>query len=205
MKLVLEDGTEFSGSSSGVSRAIAGEVVFNTGMTGYIEAMTDPSYRGQILVFTYPLIGNYGVPAARRAGSLDPPFESSRIQIQGLVVQNLVDTYSHHSATRSLAEWLDSEQIPYVTGIDTRTLTRKLREKGTMQGWLLPADVDTQAGIDQSNEIDMSKELFQLVAPAGPIIYPGGDLKILLIDVGAKDNIARSLLCKFHLIFKTIH
>ena len=196
MKLVLEDGTEVSGSSSGVSRAIAGEVVFNTGMTGYIEALTDPSYRGQILVFTYPLIGNYGVPAARLADSLDPPFESSRIQIQGLVVQNLVDTYSHHSATRSLAEWLDSEQIPCITGIDTRTLTRKLREKGTMQGWLLPADMDTRAGIDQSNAIDMSKELFQLVAPAEPIVYPGGDLKILLIDVGAKDNIARSLLAR---------
>ena len=196
MKLVLEDGTEISGFSSGVSRAVAGEVVFNTGMAGYIEAMTDPSYRGQILVFTYPLIGNYGVPAARGGDSLDPPFESSRIQIQGLVVQHLVDTYSHHGATRSLAEWLDSEQIPYVTGIDTRTLTRKLREKGTMQGWLLPAGMDTQAGINQSKAIEMSKELFRLVAPAEPILYRGGDLKILLIDVGAKDNIARSLLAR---------
>ena len=187
---------ELYGSSSGVSRAIAGEVVFNTGMTGYIEAMTDPSYRGQILVFTYPLIGNYGVPAARPAGSLDPPFESSRIQIQGLVVQNLVDDYSHHSAIRSLAEWLDSEQVPYITGIDTRTLTRKLRENGTMQGWLLPNGMDTRAGIDQSNAIDMSEELFRLVAPAEAIVYNGGGLKILLIDVGAKDNIARSLLSR---------
>jgi len=196
LKLVLEDGAEFCGSSSGVSRAIAGEVVFNTGMTGYIEAMTDPSYRGQILVFTYPLIGNYGVPAARPVDSLDRPFESSRIQIQGLVVQNLVDSYSHHSAVRSLAEWLDSEQIPYITGIDTRTLTRKLREKGTMQGWLLPGDMNTRAGMEQSQGIEMSKELFELVAPADPIVYPGGDLKILLIDAGAKDNIARSLLAR---------
>ena len=93
-------------------------------MAGYIEAMTDPSYRGQILVFTYPLIGNYGVPAPRPEGSLDLPYESSRIQIQGLVVQNLVDTYSHHSATRSLAQWLASERIPYISGIDTRTLMR---------------------------------------------------------------------------------
>ena len=196
MKLVLEDGTELAGGSSGVSRAVAGEVVFNTGMTGYIEAMTDPSYRGQILVFTYPLIGNYGVPAPRPQGSLDLPFESSRIQIQGLVVQNLVDAYSHHSATRSLAEWLESEQIPYISGIDTRTLTRKLREQGTMQGWLLPGDMDTQTGVRQSDAIEMSQELFHLVAPAEPIVYPGGDLKILLIDAGAKDNIARSLLSR---------
>ena len=123
MKLVLEDGTEVSVSSSGVSRGVAGEVVFNTGMTGYIEAMTDPSYRRQILVFTYPLVGNYGIPAPRPEGSLDLRFESSRIQIQGQGAQDLVDTYSDHSATRSLAEWLDSEQIPYITGIDTQTLT----------------------------------------------------------------------------------
>jgi len=119
LKFVLEDGTEVSGSSS----VVAGELVFNTGITGYIEAMTDPSYRGQILVLTYPLIGNEGVSAPRPESSLDLPFESSRSQIQGLVAQGLVDTYSHHSATRSLAEWLDSEQIPCITGIDTRTLT----------------------------------------------------------------------------------
>lgn len=179
-----------------MSRAVAGEVVFNTGMTGYIEALTDPSYRGQILVLTYPIVGNYGVPASRAKDCLDLPFESSRIQIQGLVVQNMVDAYSHNSATRSLAKWLDSEQIPHITGIDTRTLTRKLREKGTMQGWLIPDDLDTRTGIARSDAVEMSQELFHLVAPIAPIVYAGGDLKILLIDAGAKDNIARSLLSR---------
>ena len=102
MKLFLEDGTEFVGEGFGAARAVAGEVVFNTGMTGYVEALTDPSYRGQILVFTYPLIGNYGVPTARAAGSLDGPYESDRIQVQGLVVQHYHEAYSHASSARSL-------------------------------------------------------------------------------------------------------
>lgn len=165
-------------------------------MTGYIEAITDPSYRGQILVLTYPLIGNYGVPPTRPVGSLDRPFESSHIQIQGLVIQHMIDNYSHHSATRSLAEWLCDEQVPFVSGIDTRTLTRKLREKGTMPGWLIPSEMDAEAGREQSVNVEMTEELFKLVAPKETITYPGGDLKILLIDVGAKDNIVRSLLSR---------
>src|SRR5437867_1770223 len=127
MKLVLEDGTLMEGVSFGAARAVCGEVVFNTGMSGYVETLTDPSYRGQILVTTYPLIGSYGVPAPRAAGSIARPYESDRIQIQGLVVQTYVGAYSHHAATRSLGAWLATEGIPAITGIDTRTLTRKLR------------------------------------------------------------------------------
>src|SRR5687767_1763979 len=122
MRLVLEDGTEMRGTPFGATRPVGGEVVFNTGMTGYVETMTDPSYRGQILVMTYPLVGNYGVPAPREAGTLARPYEADRIQVQGLVVQSYIDDHSHYAAKRSLGEWLRSEAIPAVTGIDTRTL-----------------------------------------------------------------------------------
>src|SRR5215468_9500552 len=104
--LLLNDGTVYEGNRFGSSRSVCGEVVFNTGMTGYVETLTDPSYAGQILVLTYPLVGNYGVPASRAAGSLDRPYESDRIQVQGLIVQNYVDDHSHHAAARSLHKWL---------------------------------------------------------------------------------------------------
>src|SRR5712691_6359068 len=169
MKLVLEDGTEMVGSGFAAEKAVAGEVVFNTGMTGYVESLTDPSYRGQILVLTYPLVGNYGVPAPRAPGSLDGPYESSRIQVQGLAVQSYVDKYSHHAATRSLGAWLEAEGVPGITGIDTRTLTRRLREHGTMKGWLVPAK-DAARGRNTADTVDM-KEVFRLVAPDNVIRY----------------------------------
>lgn len=194
MKLVLEDGTEMEGSVFGGSEAVCGEVVFNTGMSGYVETLTDPSYKGQILVCTYPLIGNYGVPAPRKEGSLDRPFESSRIQVQGLVVQTYNDAYSHATATRSLGEWLRAENVPAVTGIDTRTLTRRLRERGTMQGWLFPAETGLDEAKRKARAIDMGDAVFRSVAPSEPLHYAAGDLKILVVDAGAKDNIVRSLL-----------
>ena len=166
MKLVLEDGTELSGRSFGSDASVAGEVVFNTGMTGYVEALTDPSYRGQILVLTYPLVGNYGVPPPRAEGSLDRPFESGEIQVQGLVVQNYIDQFSHHAATRSLAAWMREANRPLISGIDTRWLTQKLREKGTMRGWVVAGPVDE--GKRMAHEVDMRDEVFRLVAPAAP-------------------------------------
>jgi carbamoyl-phosphate synthase small subunit len=193
MKLVLEDGTTLRGRAFGTVRAVVGEVVFNTGMTGYVETLTDPSYRGQILVTTYPLVGNYGVPAPREEGSIARPYESSKIQVQGLVVQTYVDRYSHAAATRSLAQWLEAEGIPAITGIDTRTLTRRLRESGTMKGWLFPADMDVERAKRTAQAVDMRDEVFRSVTPTAPITYPGGSLKILLVDAGAKDNIVRSL------------
>ncbi|WP_425394839.1 glutamine-hydrolyzing carbamoyl-phosphate synthase small subunit [Chondromyces crocatus] len=192
MKLVLEDGSTMVGTSFGSPRAVTGEVVFNTAMTGYVETLTDPSYRGQILTLTYPLVGSYGVPAPRKAGTLDGPYESDRIQVQGLIVQSYVERYSHHAAVRSLGAWLASEGIPAITGIDTRTLTRKLREAGTMKGWLLPADQELDR--TSAHAVDMKREVFQAVAPSAPILHEGGKLRILLVDVGAKDNIVRSLL-----------
>ncbi|WP_437602187.1 glutamine-hydrolyzing carbamoyl-phosphate synthase small subunit [Sorangium sp. So ce590] len=193
MKLVLEDGTTMTGRCFGAPRAVSGEVVFNTGMTGYVETLTDPSYRGQILAITYPLVGNYGVPAPRQAGSVDGPYEADRIQLQGLVVQSYVERYSHQAAVRSLGAWLASEGIPAITGIDTRTLTRRLREAGTMKGWLFPAEMDLERVKRSAEAVDM-RDVFRLVVPREPITYEGGPMKVLLIDAGAKDNIVRSLL-----------
>ena len=193
MKLLLEDGTEMSGRGFGAAAAIGGEVVFNTGMTGYVEALTDPSYRGQIVVLTYPLVGSYGVPAPRVPGSLDGPYKSSRVQVQGLVVQSYVNKYSHHAAARSLGAWLEAEGVPGISGIDTRTLTRRLREHGTMKGWLVPVTDDPAHARNAAETVDM-KDVFRLVAPENVIRYEGGPLKVLLIDVGTKDNMVRSLL-----------
>lgn len=192
--LCLEDGTAFGGRSFGAFRPVAGEVVFNTGMAGYVETLTDPSYRGQILCLTYPLVGNYGVPAPRPPGSIAPPYESGNIQVQGLVVQSYVDAFSHHRAARSLHAWLSEEGIPAVTGIDTRTLTRHLRERGTMRGWLYPASMALDEAQSTADSVDMEDEVFHAVAPAEPITHAGGDIRIALVDVGAKDNIVRSLL-----------
>jgi carbamoyl-phosphate synthase small subunit len=194
MTLTLEDGSSMTGSAFGSPCPVTGEVVFNTGMSGYVETLTDPSYCGQILVLTYPLIGNYGVPAPRRTGTIDPPFESGRIQVQGLVVQNRVEAYSHRDATRSLGAWLAGEGIPAVTGIDTRALTRRLRECGTMRGWLYPADLTLEKAKSTAAAVDMEREVFRLVAPAAPVHYPGGKPSVMVVDVGAKDNIVRSLL-----------
>lgn len=194
MNLFFEDGSTYAGPSFGAVCPVAGEVVFNTAMTGYVEALTDPSYRGQILVLTYPLVGNYGVPAARPVSGLDGPFESARIQVQGLVVQNYVDSPSHHAGERSLGRWLESEGVPGLTGVDTRALTRKLREQGTMRGWLVTEGMELEQARRTADSVDMREEVFRLVAPPEPLRCGSGKPSILLVDVGAKDNILRSLL-----------
>jgi carbamoyl-phosphate synthase small subunit len=199
--LSLEDGTVFHGTMFGGPAGVSGEVVFNTAMSGYIEALTDPSYRGQILVLTYPLIGNYGVPAPRPVGSLEGPYESDRIQVLGLVVQQACERYSHVDADRSLSQWLRAEKIPGLAGIDTRTLTRRLREAGTMKGRIVPQG-NGAPGAEPLTEVDMPltevdmSDVAGLVAPAEPRHYAAGDLTVLLVDMGAKDNIVRSLLAR---------
>lgn len=185
------EGVSFGGSGS-----VAGEVVFNTAMAGYVETLTDPSYRGQILVCTYPLIGNYGVAPERPPGSIEEPFEADEIQVQGLIVQHYVDDYSHHTASRSLGQWLRDADVPAITGIDTRTLTRRLREFGTMRGWLFPSDVSYVDARSQCESVDMQDEVFKLVAPGDIETYGDGDATIMLVDVGAKDNIVRSLVSR---------
>ena len=139
MQLQLQDGTTYTGVSFGSNRNIAGELVFQTGMVGYPESITDPSYRGQILVFTFPLVGNYGVPSRTTqdqvVSRLSAHFESSQIHIAGLIVASYSgEDYSHHLATCSLGTWLKEQNVPAMYGVDTRTLTKKIREKGSMLG-----------------------------------------------------------------------
>ncbi|KAL8967805.1 MAG: hypothetical protein Q9183_002754 [Haloplaca sp. 2 TL-2023] len=141
MLLELGDGSTYQGFSFGANKSIAGELVFQTGMVGYPESITDPSYRGQILVITYPLVGNYGVPSrgSRDAviGSLAAHFEASEIHIAGLVVASYAgENYSHHLATSSLGKWLKEQGVPAMYGVDTRALTKKIREEGSMLGKL---------------------------------------------------------------------
>lgn len=188
-RLILEDGTEFTGYSFGYFGNTNGEVVFNTGMVGYPETLTDPSYRGQILVCTYPLIGNYGVPSKEIENGLLKNFESDRIHIRGLIVSDYSFEYSHWSAEKSLADWLMEEKIPAIYGIDTRMLTRKLRDKGTMLGKIL---------IDENSEIDFddpnNKDLVAEVSVKEPVEYAAGKKKIVLVDCSTKNNIIRAFL-----------
>ena len=134
-KLVLADGIEAEGYSFGAATSIAGEVVFNTGMVGYPEALTDPSYAGQILVLTYPMVGNYGVPGdTKDEYGLPHFFESDKIHIAGLIVVDYSVDFSHWNAVKSLGQWLTENGIPALFGVDTRRLTKRLRESGAVLG-----------------------------------------------------------------------
>jgi carbamoyl-phosphate synthase small subunit len=188
-KLVLEDGTIFHGKSFGADKSVPGEVVFNTGMVGYPESLTDPSYKGQILVLTYPLIGNYGVPDKKKdKDDLLLNFESEKIQAEGLIIADYSFDYSHHSAVKSLAEWLKEEGKPAIFGIDTRHLTKKLREKGVMLGKIMIGDQDVE--LEDPNTRNLASE----VSIGEKTVYnKDGSKKILLVDCGAKLNIIRSL------------
>lgn len=140
--LELEDGSAYQGYSFGAPKSIAGELVFQTGMVGYPESVTDPSYRGQILVITFPLVGNYGVPSREAIDDLlkDLPahFESNQIHIAGLVTASYAgEDFSHFLATSSLGTWLKEQGIPAMYGVDTRALTKRIREKGSMLGRML--------------------------------------------------------------------
>jgi carbamoyl-phosphate synthase small subunit len=187
-KLVLEDGSVFYGESFGAEASIAGEVVFNTGMVGYPEAFTDPSYKGQILVLTYPLIGNYGVPGLERDElGLLKAFESEQIQISGLVIADYSKEYSHFTAKQSLAGWLKANKIPAITGVDTRALTKKLREKGVMLGKLVVAE---DIEFDDPNKRNLVAEVS---IKEKQLYNENGKKRIVLIDCGVKNNIIRSL------------
>lgn len=179
MKLYLEDGTKIDGKSFGAPVEMNGEVVFNTGMTGYVEGFTDPSYAGQIVVLTYPLVGNYGVPDTST-------WESEKMQIAGLVVSEYSLNYSHHDAKQSLAQWLKASGVPAITGVDTRALTKKLREHGVMLGSL--AEKAPKTFTDPNDENLVAK-----VSPKEKKTYGNGPIKILAIDCGMKENIVRSL------------
>gem|GEM_PF-71237 len=189
MKLILENGKTFQGESFGAPVSVSGEVVFNTGMVGYVESLSDPSYTGQILVLTYPLIGNYGVPGRRF-------FESTKIHASGLVVANYSEEYSHHAAKESLGAWLKRERVPAITGVDTRAITKILREKGVMLGAL--AEGGRTPKLKDPNEenlvarVSITSKKTYLPAQAGGKGHP----RIILVDCGAKENIVRSLVSR---------
>jgi len=186
-KLVLEDGSVYTGYSFGYRGNTSGEVVFNTAMNGYPESLTDPSYYGQILVATFPLIGNYGVPEPNVVGGIEQNWESSRIHVKGLIVSEYSENFSHWNANKSLGQWLNENKIPAIGGIDTRMLTKQLREKGSMLGKII-ADGDTD-WYDPNTDNPVAR-----VSVTTPVTYGNGTKRIVLVDCGVKNNILRCLL-----------
>lgn len=194
--LVLQDGTKFKGKSFGYEKTVAGEVVFNTAMMGYPESLTDPSYAGQMMVLTYPLVGNYGVPSFKIESNGLPTFmESDRIYATALIVADYSEHYSHWNACESLSDWLKREQVPGVTGIDTRALTKLLRERGVMMGKLVFHDVtedseDTVSAYDAINWVER-------VSCRDVVRYnEGAGRRVVLVDCGVKANIIRCLVSR---------
>jgi carbamoyl-phosphate synthase small subunit len=187
-RLVLEDGKEFTGYSFGFEKSVSGEVVFNTAMTGYPESMTDPSYRGQILALTYPIIGNYGIPDNQMNEGMHKFFESYAMHISGLIVSGYTSEYSHWNAEKSLGDWLKEFEVPALYGIDTRELTKILREEGTMLGKIIIGNRDVS--LYDPNLVNLVEE----VSIKEKRIYGHGKYRILLIDCGVKYNIIRNLL-----------
>lgn len=192
-ELIFKDGTKFEGRSFGARNSVAGEVVFTTGMVGYPEALTDPSFKGQILVMTYPLIGNYGVPKKES-------WESEKIQVSGLIVCNYIDTPSHHAMEMTLGEWFKKEGVPLLEIKDTRALTEKLRDEGVSLGKII---IDGKnVPFEDPNlrnlvaEVSAKKILqFSPTPRVGAKPYPRGRAgTIVLIDCGVKKNIVRSIL-----------
>lgn len=186
-KLVLENGSTFLGWSFGYEESVSGEIVFNTAMTGYPESLTDPSYCGQILVLTYPSIGNYGVPSKDMEDGLHRYFESERIHTTGLIISDYSEKYNHWNASQSLGSWLKEGKVPGLFGIDTRMLTKIIRENGTMLAKIVFDD-------DIPFENPDIENLVAKVSVAKKIVYGNGQHRILLIDCGVKSNIIRYLL-----------
>ena len=212
-RLILEDGTEFCGWSFGYNADTAGEVVFNTAMTGYPESLTDPSYAGQILVTTFPLIGNYGVPSTGIGSDGLPMFmESERIHVKALVVADYSQDYSHWNAIESLASWLKREKIPAITGIDTRRLTKVIREHGVMMGRIETSPCPSEGGeglraddsgrpsspLGRSGEVHYGSVNWVEQVSCKEVMTYRPDCaeakKVVLVDCGVKANIIRCLI-----------
>ena len=190
--LLLDDGTKFHGLSFGYEKPVAGEVVFNTAMMGYPESLTDPSYAGQLMTLTYPLVGNYGVPPFTLEENGIPTFmESEKIWAEAIIVSDYSTEFSHWNAVESLASWLKREHVPGITGIDTRQLTKVLREHGVMMGKILfddePDNVPTAdySGVNFVDKVSC-KEVIRY--------NEGAEKKVVLVDCGVKANILRCLI-----------
>lgn len=190
--LRLEDGTEFHGTSFGYEKPVAGEAVFNTAMMGYPESLTDPSYAGQLMTLTFPLVGNYGVPPFTFEENGLPTFmESEKIHVRAIIVSDYSREFSHWNGVETLADWLKREQVPGITGIDTRQLTKVLREHGVMMGKILFDDMP-----DEVPEADYAGVNFVDQVSCREVIKynEGADKKVVLVDCGVKANILRCLI-----------
>lgn len=190
--LILDDGSRFHGKSFGYEKPVAGEVVFNTAMMGYPESLTDPSYAGQLMTLTYPLVGNYGVPPfTMESDGLATFMESDKIYASAIIVSDYSIEYNHWNARESLADWLKREQVPGITGIDTRELTKVLREHGVMMGKIIfddePNHIPTAdySGVNFVDKVSC-KEIIRYNEGAGK--------KVVLVDCGVKHNILRCLI-----------
>ena len=187
-KLTLEDGTVFVGKSFGSEKPVAGEVVFYTAMTGYPESLTDPSYTGQILVSTYPMIGNYGVPFSESEEGIHKFYESHKVHISGLIIADYSFEFSHWNAEKSLSDWLREYDVPGIFDVDTRALTKILRKKGSMLGKI-------EFGDEVIDFYDPNMEnLVARVSCTQREVYGNGGPRVVLVDCGVKNNIMRCLL-----------
>ena len=191
--LVLEDGTVFKGKSFGYEKPVAGEVVFNTAMVGYPESLTDPSYSGQILCVSFPLVGNYGIPEETPdAQGLCTRFESERIHVRGLVIADYSEKYSHWDASKSLGQWLQEQRVPGICGIDTRALVQLLRDEGAQLGAIVPEGAPYPTEFPDPN----LENQVALVSCREPVRYGSGPKRVVLVDCGVKHQILRCLLSR---------
>lgn len=198
-KLIFDDGTVLDGEGFGYSTTVFGEIVFNTGMVGYTEALTDPSYKGQILTLTYPLVGNYGVPdpEVKDDDGIPKYFEADEIQARGLVIHELSHTASHWNLSMTLDEWMYNEKIPGIAEIDTRALTKKLRTSGVMMAALVVSDteIDVEAVKKQLSEATNynSEQFMDSVSTKEEKVYGNEEQTVVVIDTGAKFAIIRNV------------
>lgn len=189
--LVLGNGRRMEGWSFGSDRSCSGEVVFSTAMVGYPESLTDPSYEGQILCVSYPLIGNYGIPSEKiDENGLCTTFESEKIHVRGLIISDYSEKYSHWDAVKSLDQWLDEQDIPGIFGIDTRELTKMIREEGAMLGKIVPEGCSEDFPFDDPN----LENQVAAVSCKEVIEYGSGDKTVVLVDCGVKHRILACLL-----------
>lgn len=183
--IILEDGSIFEGEHFGAEKTVYGEIVFNTGMTGYQEILTDPSYGGQIVTMTYPLIGNYGIN--------DEDFESNKVQLTGYIVKEYAQSPNHWQSKRTLDAYLKEQDVPGVYGIDTRKLTKKIRTKGAMNG-IITTQEPTEALIASLAEYTFPKDIVAKVSTKQTQHYKGDGPRVALVDLGIKKGIIKQLI-----------
>ncbi|MDG6967046.1 MAG: glutamine-hydrolyzing carbamoyl-phosphate synthase small subunit [Nitrososphaerota archaeon] len=198
--LLLEDGTLLLGTGFGAEATVVGELVFNTGMVGYPESMTDPSYSGQVLCFTYPLIGNYGVPSMEEKDVFGLPryFESASVKVTGIVVQEHCARPSHWASVQTLSRWMEDQGVPGIEGVDTRALVTTIRERGVMMCALAtgrepPSRRELKRLLERSARYD-SVDYVKQVSVSRPAAYGISDKKMVVVDCGVKESIIRNML-----------